>query len=181
MTNTKLNCSNIATNKLSLKENSYSDAVKLHILNHNLDVDDVQFLLNCFPEESVDLKDAIRCISIEHITNILSEQYTIPFELLSELFASEQLILEKKKELFVLSLLNMNEDQAKGYLRTLQMNDFLSLFDRKRPKLEVNAINERILTIFANKHWITKFEIDKDEPIYYRAYGRKSHHSHYAL
>lgn len=168
------------TDKLTLKQKRYSDAVKLYILNHNLDVNDIQFMINRFPQESDNIKNAIRHISIEHITNIISEQFSIPFELLTELFASNQLIAERKKELFVLCLINMNEVQAKEYLRALQMNEFLSLFNQKRPKLEVNAINEQILTIFEKKHWITKFEIDKDEPEYYRAYGRKSNHSHYA-
>lgn len=67
----------------------------------------------------------------------------------------------------------MHEVKAKGYLQTLQMDVFLSLFDRKRPKFEINSINERILVLFWKKHWITRFEIDKYEPNYYRAYGRK--------
>lgn len=161
------------SDEISLKQKRYSDAVKLHILNHNLDVNDIPFLLSCYPKESVDVKAAIKSISIEHIADILAEQYSIPFELLSELFASNQLEMEIKKELFALCLPDMSEAQAKEYLCTLQMNDFLSLFNRKRPKFEVNEINEQILSIFKEKRWITTFDIDKSEPDYYRAYGRK--------
>lgn len=161
------------SDEISLKQQRYSDAVKLHILNHNLDVNDIPFLLSCYPKESVDVKAAIKSISIEHIADILAEQYSIPFELLSELFASNQLEMEIKKELFALCLPDMSEAQAKEYLCTLQMNDFLSLFNRKRPKFEVNEINEQILSIFKEKRWITTFDIDKSEPDYYRAYGRK--------
>ena len=110
---------------------------------------------------------------MEHITEIVAEQYSIPFELLSELFASNQVAREIKIEVFALCLRRMNEAQAKEYLCTLEMKDFLSLFNRKRPKFEVNDINEQILTIFKNKRWITTFDIDKDEADYYRANGRK--------
>lgn len=162
------------TDKLSLKQKKYSDEVKLHILNHNLDVNDIPFLLICYPEESVGVKSAIKSISIEHTADIVTKQYSIPFELLSDLFASNQLAREIKRELFALCLPDMNEAQANEYLCTLQMNDFLSLFSRKRPKFEVNRINEQILTIFKNKHWLTTFYIDKDKPDYYRANGRNS-------
>ena len=162
------------TDKLSLKQKRYSDAVKLHILNHNLDVNDIPFLLSCYLKDSVGVKSAIKSISIEHIGDILTKQYAIPLELLSELFASNQIARGVQMELFVLGLPDMNEVQAKEYLYTLQMNDFLGLFNRKRPKFEVNGINEQILTIFKEKHWITRFYIDKDEADYYRAYGRNA-------
>lgn len=55
----------------------------------------------------------------------------------------------------------------------MKMYDFLSLFNRKRPKFEINEINKEILTIFKEKQWITKFEVDKNEKDFYRAYGRK--------
>jgi hypothetical protein len=162
-----------ATDELSLKQKTYSDTVKLHILNYNLDLNDIPFLLNCYPKESVSVRAVIKSISIEHIADILNEQYSIPFELLSELFASNQLAREIKKELFALCLPDMNEAQVKEYLCTLQMNDFLSLFNRKRPKFEVNGVNKQILDIFKKERWIKTFEIDKDEPDYYRANGRK--------
>lgn len=163
----------LTTDKLSLKQKRYSDAVKLHIINHNLDVNDIPFLLSCYLKESVEVKSAIKSITIEHIGDILTEQYAIPLKLLSELFASNHLEMETKKELFALCLPNMNEAQAKEYLHTLQMNDFLSLFNQKRPMFEVNGINEQILTFFKNMRWIKSFDIDKDQPDHYRANGRK--------
>jgi hypothetical protein len=89
---------------ISLKQKGYSDAVKLHILNHNLDADDIPFLLECYPKESIDVKTAIKSIAIEYITDILEAQYSIPFELHLELLRSDQLEIETKKELFALCL-----------------------------------------------------------------------------
>jgi hypothetical protein len=169
----KIKLLKFTTGELSLKEKRYSDAVKLHIIYHNLNGKDIPFLLNCYTKESISVKEAIKDIATEYITDIVDEQYLVPFELLSQLFASSKLASEIKKELFAICLPGMNEVQAKEYLSILQINDFLSLFNRKRPKFKINIINEKILTIFKNKRWITAFDIDKDQPDYYRANGRK--------
>jgi hypothetical protein len=158
---------------ISLKQKGYSDAVKLHILNHNLDADDIPFLLECYPKESIDVKTAIKSIAIEYITDILEAQYSIPFELHLELLRSDQLEIETKKELFALCLPDMSVTQAKECLNILQMDEFLSLFSLKRPRIKINRINKLILSIFKEKRWITKFEIDENDSDFYRAYGRK--------
>lgn len=166
--------------KLTIKSKRYSDSVKLFILYNNLDVNDISFLLECYSNEGIDIKAAIKSISIDHIVNITAQHY-IPLELLTELLASDEVENEVKKELFATFLPNMNEVQVKEYLKILKMNDYLSLFNLKRPKFKKNNFNERILTIFKKKHWITRFEIDKDEPDYYRANGRKVHNIYQLL
>lgn len=158
---------------LSLKDKNYSEVVKLHILEHNLDINDLQFIFDCYSRKSVAMKNAIRDLSINHIEDILISKYPISHELLSELFRSDKLTSDTKKKLLLLYLPEMNEDQVKEYLITLNMNDFLSLFDQKRPKFEINEFNRRLLEIFENNNWITKFEVDKANPEYYRATGRK--------
>lgn len=169
----KIDLLKYTTDRISVIQKKYSNIVMKYILEHNLDVSDISFLLKGYPRESDGIKELIKHISVQHITEIINHEYSIPFELLTELLNTQKLTAEIKKRLFVLCLPNMNETHAKEYLSLLQMNDFLSLFNRKRPKFEVNDINEKILTIFKKKHWITTFDIDKDEPDYYRANGRK--------
>ena len=41
------------------------------------------------------------------------------------------------------------------------------------PRIKINRINKLILSIFKEKRWITKFEIDENDSDFYRAYGRK--------
>jgi hypothetical protein len=169
----KIKLLSFTTDAISLKQKTYSDVVKLHILINNLDVNDIPFLLGSYTKESASIKDEIKRISIMHISDILDNKYSIPLELLSELFRSNQLEVKTKKDLFALCLPKMNEIQTKEYLLALQMKDFLSLFNRKRTKFEVNTVNEQILNVFKEKRWITSFNIDKDKPNYYRANGRK--------
>lgn len=169
----KINLLQYVTDKISVQKKKYSDAVKKHILEYNMDVSDISFLFKTFSDESDDVKEIIKNASVEHITEIIAEEYLIPFELLTELLETKELSAVTKKELFTLCLPNMNEVRAKEYLQILHMGDFLSLFDQKRPKIEINSTNEQILTIFQKKNWITRFDVDKDDPNYYRANGRK--------
>ncbi|MCM3294019.1 hypothetical protein M3661_28385 [Paenibacillus sp. MER 180] len=169
----KIKLLQFTTEELSLRQKEYSHVVKIHILNHNLNVDDIPFLLSGYPKEGIDIRAEIKRISIEYITDIITEEYSIPFELLSELFELSNIEEDTKMKLFALHLPNMNEAQAKKCLRILQQDELLSLFDFKRPKFAVNDINRDILSIFQKKSWITKFEVDKDDQYSYRAYGRK--------
>lgn len=162
-----------STDEISLIEKNYTDAVKLYILEHNLNITDIPFLLSSYPVESDEIKNAIKITAIEYVEEIVTGKFTVPYELLAELFKADRLQIEKKKELFALSLPKLSKEQAKEFLSTLQMNKFLSLFNRKRPTFEINDINKEILTTFENKRWITKFEVDKNEDNLYRAYGRK--------
>ncbi|HBE77819.1 MAG TPA: hypothetical protein DDW65_08535 [Firmicutes bacterium] len=170
----KINLLKCTTGKISVQQKKYSVVVKKHILENNLDVADIPFLLKSFPNESNNVKEIIKHISVKNITEIIKQKYSIPFELLSELLAMQELTEERKKELFLLCLPNMNEEQAKKSLSVIHMNDFLRLFAQKRPKFVNNSTTKQILTIFQEKSWITRFEIDKDDSGYYRAFGRKT-------
>jgi len=162
-----------STDEITLIEKNYTDAVKMYILEHNLNITDIPFLLSSYPAESDKIKNAIKITAIEYVDEIVAGEFTVPYKLLTVLFETDRLQIEKKKELFALSLPELSKEQAKRLLSTLQMNKFLSLFNRKRPTFEINDINKEILTTFENKRWITKFEVDKNEDNLYRAYGRK--------
>jgi len=169
----KINLLQLTGDTLSINQKGYSDEIKMHILNNNLDTNDIPFLLSSYLNESNNVKEIIEDIAIKHVSIIIDERYPMPIKLFSKLLLSNQLTRDTKIELFVLILPNMNELQCKTYLSTLQLPDYLSLFEGKRPKFRVNNINQRLLTTFEKKYWLTSFDIDKDDENYYRAYGRK--------
>ncbi|MNP73966.1 hypothetical protein D3C76_1707610 [compost metagenome] len=81
---------------------------------------------------------------------------------------------EEKSILFLCLVPRLDKGQCKHYLSQLGLNDdFLSLFEQKRPKILLNDTNKRILEEFQSKYWITKFEVDDRDSNYYRAYGRR--------
>lgn len=77
-----------------------------------------------------------------------------------------------KKELLLLCL-PTNVIETRNCLSVLGMDDFLSLFNQKRPKILRNKINEKLLNAFKNRNWIKNFTVDETDSNYFRAYGRK--------
>jgi hypothetical protein len=69
---------------------------------------------------------------------------------------------------------DFNQGQSTECLKIIGQHDYLTLFDGKRPKFEINDINEHILSIFKKNGWITKYE-KIGNTNYYRAIGRKIH------
>lgn len=168
----KIKLLDFTNDTISLRQKEYSNLVKFHILSYNFDEDDLEFLLSCYSNESIDIKKAIKSISIEYIEKIIDEKYSTTYDLVSEILTSNLLNLEVKKEFFTISLPHLNEIQAMEALSILGMTDFVSLFYRKRPKIKNNEVNKNILAIFKQKNWITKFYIDKGETEFFRANGR---------
>ncbi|TFB14096.1 hypothetical protein E3U55_14355 [Filobacillus milosensis] len=169
----KISLLKFSSDVITLKEKDYSDSVKLHILENNLNGEDIPLLLDNYPHErNKTIVDAIKTISIQSIEDIITEQYSVPFELLVELFLEGQLEMKTKKELFAQHLPNMSKKQVVKSLRTLQMEDFLSLFERKRPTFEINDVNETILDNFKERKWITTFYTDENNTELFRAIGR---------
>ena len=169
----KISLLEFTSDSITLKDKNYSESVMLHILEYNFDVDDVQFLLDSYTDEKrIPIKKAVKDIAIKNLYYIESERHHVPIKLLIELFKEEELTWETKKELFALYLPKLNEEEAIQSLKILKMDDFLSLFQRQRPKFERSEANEKILESFKERRWIKTFEIDKGNNELFRAYGR---------
>jgi hypothetical protein len=159
---------------ISLQNKTYSDVVKIHVLNNKFEINDMLSILESYPNECKEVKDVIKTLTTKHVEDVIIKKLAVPYELLSILLQEEQLSILQKKSLFVLCLQELDEEQVKSALQAQQMDDFLSLFDGKQPKLEKNDLNEKILEIFKGRNWITSYDPDKDDSNSYRAYGRKT-------
>ena len=151
---------------------AYTDAVKAYILNYNFLEDDFQFFVTHYKDEGPKTKAAI----IIQVVVWLKLSHEEPPPMSAELFEdiiSSKVTDDNKITLLSYFLPSLNEKQCKRYLGLLRLIDFLSLFDRKRPRIIINDNNTRILETFQKNEWITKFE--KENGTHYRAYGRMSH------
>jgi len=160
------------TGIVSIKNKTYSDVVRIHILQNNFQLKDLSILLETFPNECKEIKDLIKSKTILNVDEVERQKLVIPYELLLDLIKEEVLSIPQKKSLFVLCLPVLDEVQANITLRLLQMDDFLSLFYGNWHKVEKNNFNESILEIFKKKDWIKSYDIAKDDSNSYRAYGR---------
>lgn len=162
------------TAPLTARKQQYSGAIRAHILLNNLDETDIPCFIDSYPKESDLTKEAIEKIAINEIQTIFDNEYGVDKGLVDKLVASN-ILHDTKIRLFALLLPTLDEKQCKDYLYQFGLQDYLGLFEQKRPKIEITDINTRLLEAFRRKGWITKFEEDEKECGYYRAFGRKSH------
>lgn len=172
-TNYKLHLLQYAKHEISIRNKSYNNELKLFVLEHNFDVEDMQFLLDSYTNANDKFKEKIKDLIMENFDYVIDEELNISFNLLKEIFHSTIFSIDQKKELLVYVLKNLNSSQAKEILRILNFHDYLGLFERKRPKIPNTDIDKQILSIFKIKGWITRFHVDSDNSKFFRAHGRK--------
>jgi len=159
---------------LTAQNQRYSDAVRAHILRNNLECGDISHFTEEYPNEGILTKQATVSMVTDNIDNVFETDCTIAIELFDDIQASTKNLVEVVQPVFACLVKSLDETLCRQYLMQLGLNDYDSLFERKRPKILKDPISERILTVFRNKHWINIFEIYKDDENYYRAYGRKT-------
>lgn len=158
---------------VSIKNRSYQDEVKKYILENNFDEADLEYLLRNYNIFSDNIKSVVENIAKNCIEEICSNEYSVQFMLLKKLLTDENIINDTKMEIFSVSVSELNGKQCKECLEILGNNDYLSVFDGKRPKFNITDVNKRILDIFQDKNWISKYEVEEEQ--FYRAIGLKSH------
>lgn len=170
----KLKLLEYTSEPITVKGKKYSESILLHILKNNLEIDDIPYLISYYDRCSPNLKIVFETIFIQNIEKIILDEYEVPYILLIEFLGSDIIENSNKTDLLLSHLVNLNEEQAITCLRILDMLDIIGLFSGKWPKLEKNDTNEKILTIFKTKGWISGFDTDKREPEYFRARGRRN-------
>lgn len=158
---------------ISIVDKKYTAAVETYILENNYDIQDTSYILEHYDTMCKSSKVTVEKIAIRYKSYIISNQLAVPYTLFIKIISDQQLQTSDILQMFILVLPACSIDQCKECLEKLQLNDYLSLFDGRRPKFLVNNINASILSIFKGKGWIN-FDVDSDEPNYYRAIGRKS-------
>ena len=153
---------------------NYSDGIKAYILEQYFKASDLKSLLLSYPKEGVRTKAQIETKAIDKINTIYDNQYQIALELFQKLLKNSTLDMNIKTKLFASVVSILNEEQCKLFIPQLDLErDYLNIFEGKRPKIRIDYINERILKIFLNKGWITKFDYDDKEPEFYRVISKR--------
>ena len=169
----KINLLKFTDEAISIIDTDYSNTVKIYILNNNLEENDIPKLLISYLHENSAMKIEIENLTVRQKQVIFSESYPFSIQLFEKLLIDTRLTDEDKVEFLIIILPTFDKRQAIIYLNKLNLKDYVRLFDLGRPKFVVNNVNERILEIFKDKNWITKYEVDKDDSGYYRAFGRR--------
>ncbi|AIY81190.1 hypothetical protein U728_919 [Clostridium botulinum 202F] len=170
----KIELISLTDKSISISKRSYPNKIKKYILENNFDESDLEYLINIFIDEDEDLKEIIRKIIVENIETVIEAEYSVGYKLLVELIDNEKINEDDKKKLIVISIKNLKNSKIYKCFEKLNMTDYMSLFNRKKPKFEINDINERLLSVLINKEIINKFDTySEDDVEYYMANGKK--------
>jgi hypothetical protein len=170
----KLSILGLILDPISANNDLYSDEIKASILINNFLQADIPHFLISYSQEGEKTKSAIRGIVKKYIGKIFKEEQSVSKVLVDDLLSETSHNQDMNNMLFALILPELKELECKKYLARLGLNDYASLFEKKRPRFIISDISTRVLTIFKDRGWISKFETDEKDENYYRAYGRKS-------
>ena len=157
---------------ISLVKHNYSDGLAAYIIKNNFFDDDLPILLKDYSKFGTLTKGAICELAFEQIDSIFVNEHLMAKELFEKLMTSVK-DSDTKLKLLSMVLPIIDEVVCKQYLSQYGIENYGGLFYGKRPKFPINDIHDRLLSIFQDKDWITKFEVDEKDEGFYRAVGRK--------
>jgi hypothetical protein len=141
------------------------------IVEKNFLDDNLKFVVSIYEDVDIVFKKIIEDICIEHYVDLINEGSSIVFELLIKLL-NEDVEMNNRKELFVNAIANLTVSEVKECMKVLGMDNFLQ---SKRPSIENNSINQRMLDELKKKRLISTVTDDIHHSNYLRIYGSKLH------
>lgn len=142
----------------------YSSAVCVYILQNNFKKSELQTFFDSFSSWDTLIQEEIFGLAIENIAKIIDGVERISRELKHKLFSSIQVDVEDKIELFIAMLPSLDQEEIKNIFALLGLHEYTKIFDaRKKPKIEINSINENLLTELRENNWIESFVEPKEE------------------
>jgi len=150
------------TTPISISGKKYSDAVAVHILLHNYDANDFNYLLESYSNFEKQTQAAILERVTTDINNVLHILNIVDNQLLNALFVSDKVDETNKKNMFKIISPSASDSDIKYWLPCIGCEDFLVLYEeRKRPKFENNEWNKSLLDVFKERKLIDDYELDE--------------------
>uniref|UniRef100_UPI001EF53D06 hypothetical protein n=1 Tax=Snodgrassella gandavensis TaxID=2946698 RepID=UPI001EF53D06 len=156
---------------VSVIEHSFSSAVITYVLEHNFDTDDLAQLIRNYDEYEADIQNLILRLAIEHCDLIeIARDTDIADNLLDSLLVSEQLVQDKKIDLFIQALpyKYMYVAKRRQALINMQLNEFTKLWHSGKPNIKRCNEHQRLLAALKENGLVRDFETDNEQSDYYK-------------
>lgn len=164
----KLELLSYSDRPISIINTNYSIAIKMHILNNNLNTNDVVYLYKTYDTQPKEIKDFIIKYAETDYKTIINQISVVSSVLKNQLLESS-LLLDKKVEIFIAMAENQKREQAVIILNKIGLTEYEKIFlPRHKPKIKINNLNKLILNLFVQKKWIDSFEMDTNKGEYYK-------------
>ncbi|WP_368879890.1 YobI family P-loop NTPase [Proteus mirabilis] len=172
----KIKLLELVKTSLTIHDKEYSPAVNDYILENNFEPDELLDLTSSYKTWATSTQLLILSLAIEHISTLIATSDDIPEPLLIDLFTSETLDIQDKIALLIalLSGKDLSKVVSKEYLDLLGLSEFSKILGRGKPKIEVNATNQSLLTALRDSKLFYDFEMDEENPAYYNIIKKQS-------
>lgn len=161
---------------LAIDGKEYPPAVNDYILENNFESKELLKLTLSYKTWEVSTQSIILNRAIQNISALIASPDDVSEPLLKDLFTAEGLDKQDKIALLIALLLSKNLSKAvcKEYLDMIGLLEFSKILWRGKPKIEINATNQNLLTTLRDKHFFSDFEEDEETPSYYKIIKRRS-------
>ncbi|WP_424349117.1 hypothetical protein ACPBEH_10335 [Latilactobacillus sp. 5-91] len=172
--NMKIETAQSIKENISIISKNYSDELLIFILKNKFNINDLNGIISNYTKYSVAVQKVIRYVVVGHIEIILTNKIKIEYlPLLEHLLGNIDVEINIRKQLFSNNIKLFDKEQVKKYLSKLNFSSkFISLFDGKRPLIEITDENTNILQYLKFKGWISSY---REENIEFRVIGRKEY------
>ncbi|EDC2091317.1 hypothetical protein GAA20_21430, partial [Salmonella enterica] len=161
---------------LTVHGKNYPQAVNDYILENNFNPDEILILASSYKTWGTSTQSLILSRAIQDISALIASPNDISEPLLKNLFVAEGLNMQNKIALLIALLpgKNLSKATCKKYLDLLGLSEFSKILGRGKPKIEVDPTNQSLLTALRDNHFFSDFEVDDENPTYYKITRRRS-------
>ena len=149
--------------EISVVKKKYSDRVMSYILEHNLDDSDLPTLYRGFSSYNYVIQRKIVAIAKRNMVKIISDPGNVSRDMVKELLSDTSMNISNRVDLFIALLEDVSDDECKHYLELLDMREIAKVFEvKKRPKIQVTTINQKVLAALKEAGFIDDFVKDEN-------------------
>ncbi|BFO09052.1 hypothetical protein GGER_15620 [Serratia rubidaea] len=161
---------------LAIHSKNYSQVVNDYILENNFKPDELLILTSSYKTWGTSTQSLILSRAIQNISALIASPNDVSEALLKKLFVAEGLNMQNKIALLIALLpgKDLSKTTCKEYLDLLGLSQFSKILGRGKPKIEVDSTNQSLLTALRDNHFFSDFEVDNENPTYYKITRRRS-------
>lgn len=164
---------------LAIYSKNYSQVVNDYILENNFKPDELLILTSSYKTWGTSTQSLILSRAIQDISALIASPNDVSEPLLKNLFVAEGLNMQNKIALLIALLpgKDLSKTTCKEYLDLLGLSEFSKILGRGKPKIEVDSTNQSLLTALRDNHFFSDFEVDNENPTYYKITRRRDRKS----
>lgn len=161
---------------LAIHGKNYHQVVNDYILENNFKPDELLILTSSYKTWGTSTQSLILSRAIQDISALIASPNDVSEPLLKDLFVAEGLNIQNKIALLIALLpgKDLSKTTCKEYLDLLGLSEFSKILGRGKPKIEVDSTNQSLLTALRDNHFFSAFEVDEENPTYYKITRRRS-------